>query len=106
MPNGFDKNLYRVYEVVDGFRESFGRWPTAVRMPSTSLLDLLQNVLTPAGRIRLEACLTLIPDEAEFAAEDETGRRYVYGSRREVGKGGAAGWLALDHLRKCGPEID
>ena len=104
MPNGFDKNLYRVYEVVDGFRAAFDRWPTTVRLPGASLRDLMQNVLTPAGRSRIESCLTFISDEAVFAAEDQTGSRYIYLSDSGFESGGAAAWLAVDHLTQRSSE--
>jgi hypothetical protein len=78
MPNGHDKNLFRLYEVVNGFRRNYGRWPTTVRLPEISRDDLLNHVLTAAGRDAIRAKLEFLTDEDRFSAEDGSGARYTY----------------------------
>jgi hypothetical protein len=97
LPNGFDKNLMRVYEVVNGFCEEYGRFPTVVRMPRISCEDLLQNVLTPAGARLLQDKIRIEISEDLFCAEDSTGVRYEYLSRDDVVLSGEAErWLGLE----------
>jgi hypothetical protein len=105
MPNGDDKNLMRLYEVVDGFRRRFGRWPTTIRLPQFERENLLEGVLTEVGRDTLLARLDFVTDEERFCAEDASGARYAYLSRAarpNDGEPSAAEWLGVDSLTRHG----
>jgi hypothetical protein len=107
MPNGDDKNLMRVYEVVNGFRRKHGRWPTTIRLPEISCDDLLNHVLTDDGRAAIRAKLDFVVDEDEFCALDAGGAKYEYLSGRSEppqGEASAAEWLGVDHLTRHGAD--
>ena len=78
MPNGHDKNWIRLCAAIDGFRSRYGRWPARVRMHEISLRDF-DYLFTRQDLARITAKVALVPDEAAFIAEDDSGGRYNYG---------------------------
>lgn len=102
MPNGGDKNLVRLYEVVNGFRGKHSLWPTRARMPAACLEDLRDHVLTSDGWKSLNSRLELVTDDDRFAAEDDEGRQYVYLSSGRPAHGRAEEWLDIQQHVKPG----
>lgn len=79
MPNGIDKNLVRLREVVDGFRARFGHWPERVVIYRISLDDI-RALLSSEQFSAVEAKVRLLPGDEPFRAEDDRGNWYVYGT--------------------------
>lgn len=78
MPNGHDKNWFRLCGAINGFRVRYGRWPTRVRLFPVSLEDL-RSIFSQEDLARIVSLVKLVADEAPFVAEDETGANYNYG---------------------------
>lgn len=96
MPNGDDKNLIRLYEVVSGFIARYGDPPVEVRLPTAALEDLFDHVLSLDAQRRLRSLVRLIVDENAFAATDGKARRYDYLSSRQVSITAGVEWLGLE----------
>ena len=75
MPNGIDKNWYRMCVAIDGFRARYGSWPTKIHLPAGAI----EYLFTEETFARLEERLTLVYDDSPFIAEDDIGRSYNYG---------------------------
>ena len=37
MPNGIDKNWYRMCAAINGFRSRYSEWPTKIRLPEGAI---------------------------------------------------------------------
>jgi hypothetical protein len=79
MPNGGDKNWVRLCAAVDGFRARHRSWPSRIRVFPEAIADLRDNVFDRLSLQRLEAKVSLVPDETPFIAEDDEGRSYNLG---------------------------
>ena len=66
MPNGVDKNWFRLLGTLNGFHTEFGHWPKWVRLDPMSLEDLREFILGPKAFEAVNEKVTLIPDESEF----------------------------------------
>lgn len=77
MPNGHDKNWWRLCAVVDGFRMRYGRWPTRVRMPAICMDDF-RRLFTEREILSITARVRFSLDDARFVADDADGGRYDY----------------------------
>jgi hypothetical protein len=75
MPNGIDKNWFRMCAGINGFRSRYGDWPTKMRLPEGAI----QALFTKESLARLEEKLTFVYDGSPYIAEDEIGRRFNYG---------------------------
>ena len=75
MPNGIDKNWYRMCASIDGFRARYGSWPTKIHLTKGTI----EYLFTEETFARLEERLTFIYDGSLFIAEDDVGRSYNYG---------------------------
>ena len=78
MPNGHDKNWYRLCGALDGFRSRYGRWPTRVCLPSIIMNDL-RNLFAGRDFLTLTSKLQFVLDDARIVAADEDGGKYSYG---------------------------
>lgn len=58
MPNGVDKNLYRLATSVATYRAKFGAWPTNARFNPLTLWDLA-NILEEESFLRLADLMEL-----------------------------------------------
>ena len=75
MPNGIDKNWYRMCAAINGFRARYGSWPTKIHLPEGAI----QQLFSDETFARLEKVLTFVYDGSPFIAEDDLGRSYNYG---------------------------
>ena len=94
MPNGIDKNWYRMCGAIDGFRGRYERWPTRIRLNEGAI----ENLFTEESFAKLEEKLTFVYDGSPFVAEDDSGRSYNYGQEGFVdGKSDilAQAWLSV-----------
>ncbi len=99
MPNGNDKDWYRLLAAVDGFRVRHDRWPTRVRV-LPSALDAFQNHLfSPEAFTRLSKKLSVVADGSPMIAEDDEGRSYSYGAEggpADAPDPRASDWLGVE----------
>jgi len=98
MPNGHDKNWFRLCGALDGFRVRYGRWPTRVRLNRFSLVDLCDHLFTPEDYAKIVDKVALVADDVGMIAEDDSGARYDYGEEgfpKENPKPDAAEWLGV-----------
>ena len=64
---------------VEGFRRTYRRWPTRVRLDQ-GYIDSFRELLTDAGFENLTTKLDLIADDTQgIHAEDELGGAFAYG---------------------------
>jgi len=77
MPNGHDKNWYRLCGAVDGFRSRYGRWPTRVRLPAIIMNDI-RNLFTERDFLTLTSKVQFVLDDARIVADDDDGGKYSY----------------------------
>jgi len=75
MPNGVDKNWYRMCSAINGFRARYGSWPTKIRLPEGAI----DYLFTEETFEKLEEKLAFVYDDSTYIAEDSTGRRYNLG---------------------------
>jgi len=75
MPNGIDKNWYRMCAAINGFRACYGSWPTRIRMAEGAIKELF----TEETFAKLGEKLTFVYDGSPYIAEDDLGRSYSYG---------------------------
>ncbi len=74
MPNGIDKNWYRMCAAINGFRARYGDWPSRIRTPRNAITHLfLESTLE-----RINSQVEIIDDGSPFIAEDDLGRSYNY----------------------------
>ncbi len=80
MPNGHDRNWFRLCGAIGGFRDRHGRWPTRVRLFPFAIDDF-RDCLFEAGDFALiTSKIELVPEEdAPMIAEDDSGASYNYG---------------------------
>ena len=80
MPNGFDKNWIRLCFAIDGFRRTYGKWPTCVRIHPACLNNLREHVFTPDDFEKLQSKIELVADpNVGMEAEGDGDKRYDYG---------------------------
>ena len=72
MPNGIEKNWFRMCAAIDGFRACYGSWPTKIHLFEGALDDLFKKETFH----KLEQKIDFIYDDLPYVAEDEQGRRY------------------------------
>lgn len=91
MPNGIDKNWYRMCAAIDGFRARYGRWPTSIRLPEGAIDNLFQDETLD----KLERKIVLIYDGSPYIAEDDAGNSHRYGQGEEFAESDipARAWL-------------
>jgi hypothetical protein len=77
MPNGHDKNWYRLCGAIDGFRLRYGRWPIRVRMHRLSLQDF-GYLFSREDFTRITAKVELLSYDGPMVAEDDSGASYNY----------------------------
>ena len=80
MPNGSDKNYYRLKATIAGFRARYGEWPGRVRV-WPDYLQTLYAMLPAGGWSRLVRKLDLVAADPEaqpvpFVAEGAAGERF------------------------------
>ena len=75
MPNGIDKNWYRMCAAINAFRVRYGSWPTKIRLPEGAI----EHLFTEETFARLDGKLVFVYDGSPFIAEDDSGRTYNYG---------------------------
>ncbi|WP_018293888.1 hypothetical protein [Mariprofundus ferrooxydans] len=76
---GWPGPCVRVISTINGFRQQFGRWPTAVRMDSGMLEGLKKEILTPRGWKMLAGKVKLSGDaEGTVIAEGDAGECFEY----------------------------
>lgn len=75
MPNGIDKNWYRMCAAINGFRSRHGCWPTKIRLPEGAT----NYLFTQDTFAKLEERITFIYDGSPYIAEDTTDRNYNLG---------------------------
>lgn len=63
MPNGDDKNWFRICHVVDEFRKKHRRWPVCVRMPPLYFEDVVGHVLSPIGFALVSTVFDIVADD-------------------------------------------
>ena len=98
MPNGDQRNVFRLCSAIDGFRLRYGSWPTRVRIVPSAIEDLSNHLLGKRRFAKVQAKIQLISEKgAEFIAEDEIGNSYNYGREGEP-KESLSGTLARDWL--------
>lgn len=79
MPNGESKNWIRLLITLNGFRNRYGHWPTAISI-EPHFFEELQDKLTPADFKKLQSKLKLIQDDINpFQCHDEMGNQFNYG---------------------------
>ena len=78
MPNGHDRNWFRLCGAVDGFFVRFGHWPTRVRLSPGYVSDL-QGLFTPEDWDSILSKVDFVSEEAPIVAEDDAGNAYSYG---------------------------
>ncbi|MCP9850775.1 hypothetical protein [Cyanobium sp. Morenito 9A2] len=79
MPNGYDRNLVRLFGAIEGFRARHGRWPQRVLL-GQGYIDDFRSILTESGFQQLISKLELVADaDANIDAEDDACGRYSYG---------------------------
>jgi hypothetical protein len=74
MPNGIDKNWYRMCSAINSFRVRFGHWPTRIRLSEGAL----ENLFSQESYRVLLSKLEFIFDGSAFIAEDDQGRSHNY----------------------------
>jgi len=67
MPNGDDKNWFRICSVVDEFRTRHGHWPTSVRLPPAYFENVVGHVLSPIGFALVSSALAIFSDDEILA---------------------------------------
>jgi len=75
MPNGIDKNWYRMCSAINGFRLRFHKWPTRIHLPE----DTIAPLFTEESFAKLEEKIIFIYDGSPFVAKDNLGISYNYG---------------------------
>jgi hypothetical protein len=75
MPNGIDKNWYRMCAAINGFRARYGSWPTKIHLPENAIQYLFMEDTLAS----LQKKLTLVYDGSTYIAEDDLGKRYNLG---------------------------
>jgi hypothetical protein len=75
MPNGIDKNWYRMCAAINGFRARYGSWPTIIRLPEGAI----EYLFAEGSFASLQEKLMLVYDGSTYIAEDDLGRRYNLG---------------------------
>ncbi len=78
MPNGFDKNWWRLCAAIDGLYVSHGKWPSRVLLFPLAIEDLKTNVFTKESFAKLTSRLDLVPSESPMVAQDDDGNQYSY----------------------------
>lgn len=95
MPNGIDKNWYRLCAAIDSFRMRYGSWPTRIR----TFEDALEKLFTENSFARLKEKLDFVYDGSPFIAEDDQGNSHNYGKEGFI-KGqpdvSAREWLGVE----------
>jgi hypothetical protein len=74
MPNGIEKNWFRMCAAIDGFRARYVSWPTKIHLFEGALDDLFKEETLHT----VEQKIDLIYDGLPYVAEDEQGRCYNY----------------------------
>lgn len=72
MPNGIEKNWFRMCAAINGFRARYGSWPTKIHLFEGALDDLFKEETLHT----LEQKIDFIYADWPYVAEDEQGRRY------------------------------
>ena len=75
MPNGIDKNWYRMCAAINGFRARYDSWPTKIHLPEGAIRHLFSEETLE----KLQEKLAIIYDDSPYVAEDDLGRSYNYG---------------------------
>jgi hypothetical protein len=75
MPNGIDKNWYRVCGAIDGFRVRYGNWPTKIHLPEGAI----EYLFTKETFAKIEEKLVFVYDDSTYIAEGSPDRSYNLG---------------------------
>jgi hypothetical protein len=75
MPNGIDKNWYRMCSAINSFRMRFGHWPTRIRLSEGAL----ENLFSQESYQVLLSKLEFIIDGSAFIVDNDQGNSHDYG---------------------------
>jgi hypothetical protein len=82
MPNGEERNWIRLCGAIDGFRSTYKKWPSKIKVFDGFISEMRDHVLGPENYAILIKYVELIEDGSPIVAEDDDGNQYSYG---EVG---------------------
>lgn len=72
MPETMDKNWFQIIVSINGFRASYGQWPTKIRLPQ----DVPDTLAEGGLLVQLQQKLRIQFDGSPFITEDDQGRTY------------------------------
>lgn len=72
-------SVERIMVTIEGFRASYGHWPTVVQIPAMIVDDIKKHVLTPQGWTLLLNRIELnLSEHDSIVASDASGRIFEY----------------------------